>query len=89
MKRTQVYLEDSQKKMLEKIAEQMNTSMGEIVREAINRYIAENQTGTAIDAIKKTQGLWKDRCDIKDSNGWVDDLRKEWNERLYISEDEQ
>lgn len=81
MKRTQLYLEDSQKNMLEKIAEQKKTSMGEVVREAINKYIADNQVGFAIENIKKTQGLWKDRCDIKDSDGWVTNLRKEWNTR--------
>ncbi|MDN5302729.1 MAG: hypothetical protein PWQ60_2243 [Thermoanaerobacteraceae bacterium] len=89
MKRTQLYLEDSQKKILEKIAEQRNTSMGEVIREAINKYIAENQIGSAIDALKKTQGLWKDRHDIKDSDGWVNNLRKDWNRRLDFWEDEQ
>lgn len=89
MKRTQLYLEDSQKKILEKIAEQRNTSMGEVIREAINKYIAENQIGSVIDALKKTQGLWKDRHDIKDSDGWVNNLRKDWNRRLDFWEDEQ
>jgi len=89
MKRTQLYLEDSQKSMLEKIAKQKKTSMGEVVREAISKYIADNQTGFAIENIKKTQGLWKDRHDIEDSDGWVNSLRKEWNTRLYFSEDEK
>ncbi len=79
---------DTLKNTLETIARQKNTSMGEVVREAFSKYIAENHIDFAIENIKRTQGLWKDRSDIEDSDEWVSKLRMEWNNRLYFPEDE-
>lgn len=89
MKRTQLYLEDFQKKMLEKLAEQKNASMGEMIREAINKYITDNQTEVAIANINKTRGLWSLHDDIENSDEWMRNLRNEWDNRANFREIEK
>jgi hypothetical protein len=39
MKRTQIYLDQDDKRELEKLARRNRTSMGELVREAVSRYL--------------------------------------------------
>jgi len=89
MKRTQVYLEDFQKKVLEQLAEQKNVSMGEMVREAINKYIADNHIEVAITNINNTCGLWSERNDMQNSDEWVRSLRNEWYSRADFRENEK
>jgi len=89
MKRTQLYLEDFQKKMLEQLAEQKNVSMGEMVREAINKYIADNHIEVAITNINNTCGLWSERNDMQNSDEWVRSLRNEWYSRADFRENEK
>lgn len=39
MKRTQIYLEEDERRELQKLARRNGTSMGELVREAVSRYL--------------------------------------------------
>lgn len=39
MKRTQIYLDQDEKRELQKLARRNRTSMGELVREAVSRYL--------------------------------------------------
>ena len=39
MKRTQIYLDQDEKRGLQKLARRNGTSMGELVREAVSRYL--------------------------------------------------
>lgn len=80
MKRTQVYLQESQKEELGKLAAQKGKALAELIREAIDMYIVENKLKTE-DHIIETSGLWKDRDDI-DSEEYVTSLRHELNLRL-------
>lgn len=81
MKRTQVYLQESQKKELGLLAEQKGKSLAELVREAVDMYIVDNRR-SADKYILQTSGLWKSRDDIPDSVEYVNGLRDEMNKHL-------
>ena len=77
MERTQIYLDKTQKDNLRKIAEDKNESMAEIVREAVAQYIIVNKK-TEDKVIKECAGIWEDREDIKDSDAYIQNMRKNW-----------
>ncbi len=81
MKRTQVYLKESQKKELGLLAEQMGKSLAELVREAVDMYIVGNRKSMD-ESILQTSGLWQSRDDIPDSVEYVNSLRGEMNNHL-------
>ena len=80
MKRTQIYLQDSQKKELERLAEQQGKALAEVVREAVDDYISDKKLTTR-DALEQAYGLWKERTDIS-SVQYQDQLRADLNNRL-------
>lgn len=80
MKRTQIYLQESQKEELDKLSVQKGKALAELIREAVDMYIVENKLKTE-DYIIETSGLWKNRDDI-DSDEYIDSLRNELNTRL-------
>lgn len=80
MERTQIYLTKEQKKSLKTIATQKHAPLAEVVREAVEQYIAE-QKPSATERISKASGLWKDRKDL-DAATYERELRKELNKRL-------
>lgn len=80
MKRTQIYLQESQKEELDQLAVQKNKALAELIREAVDMYIVENKSNTE-DHIIETSGLWKDRNDIN-SDEYVNGLRSALNSRL-------
>lgn len=80
MKRTQIYLLESQKEQLDKLARQKRKAVAEVIREAVDMYIVENNKSNE-DHILSTRGLWKNRDDI-DSQKYLDNLRDELNTRL-------
>lgn len=81
MKRTQIYLHESQKKELGLLAKQKGRSLAELVREAVEMYIAEDKKNND-QYILQTSGMWKSREDIPDSVQYVNDLRDEMNKHL-------
>ncbi len=81
MKRTQIYLQESQKEELDKLAVQKGKALAELIREAVDNYITKNKLSKTEDHIIETSGLWKNREDI-DSGGYVDGLRNELTKRL-------
>lgn len=81
MERTQIYIDAKDKKILQRIARDRNTTMAELIREAVEDYIAKSQKQEQ-DILNKTKGLWSDREDIDDSTKYVDNMRQAWNQRL-------
>lgn len=81
MKRTQIYLHESQKKELGLLAKQKGRSLAELVREAVEMYIADDKKNND-QYILKTSGLWKSREDIPNSVQYTNDLRDEMNKHL-------
>lgn len=80
MVRTQIYLLETQKAELDKLALQKNESLAEVIREAVNLYIAGNHE-TAADLIHESSGLWENREDIS-SDVFINRLRADTNNRL-------
>lgn len=80
MKRTQIYLRESQKDELDKLAAQTGKALAELVREAVDNYIAEKKITTE-NVLEQTSGLWKDRDDIN-SGEYLDRLRSDMDKRL-------
>jgi hypothetical protein len=80
MKRTQIYLQESQKEELEKLAAQKGKALAELIREAVDMYLVKNKINTA-DCVIETSGLWKNRDDIT-SGEFVESLRRELDTRL-------
>ena len=66
MVRTQIYLTDRQRDALAAIAKTAGRKQSELIREAVDRLIAE-QGGQRRDAVlRQAAGLWKDRTDLPD-----------------------
>jgi predicted DNA-binding protein len=80
MKRTQIYLQESQKKELQKLAAIKGKALAELIREAVDLYLVENKLNVE-DHIFEASGLWKNRDDI-DSEEYVNNLRNELNKRI-------
>ncbi len=78
MIRTQIYLTKKEKKAIERLSDERGTTQSNIIREAIDEYVAEKKPSQKKKSLKDFAGIWKDKKDIPD----VDKLRDEWEERL-------
>lgn len=81
MIRTQIYIEEEQKQELKKITNKKNTTIAQLIRDAIDLLLEKNRTEDLQSAMSKSFGIWSDREDIADSVEYVRKLRIEWNER--------
>ncbi|HAF59883.1 MAG TPA: CopG family transcriptional regulator [Clostridiales bacterium UBA9856] len=62
MKRTQIYLGESEKEMLIEMANRKGKPMAELIREAVSNYLLKEQAAkkTAKDPISEARGFLKD-----------------------------
>lgn len=81
MIRMQVYIEEQQKQMLEKISSEKNTAMAQLIREGIELVLEKNRNEDLQSAINRSFGIWSDREDMAGSVEYVRKLRNEWNTR--------
>ena len=79
MKRTQLYLDDDLWKVLHIQSRQSQTSISELVRQAVRDTYASSSARRR-QAMQDWVGVWKDRDDLADSAAYVRRLRK--GERL-------
>ena len=79
MVRTQIYLTDEQKRQLERLAAASAKTQSEMIREAIDGYLAEREPTDWQAAFEAVRGMWADRDDLDD---FVRDLGAEWERRL-------
>jgi metal-responsive CopG/Arc/MetJ family transcriptional regulator len=75
MVRTQIYLDDSQKDQLEKISRRTKSSMAELIRDAVDRYLEEERKSPD-ESFLNAFGIWKDRKES--GTAYVKRVRKEW-----------
>ena len=80
MVRTQIYLNESQKKALDKLSSQYGESVAELIRKAVDEFLAK-KASTFEDALEKSFGIWKGRKDIGKAEDYVRRLRSEWELR--------
>jgi hypothetical protein len=74
MRRTQLYLDEKDWKLLHVLARSLRTSVSELVRTAVHeKYFDKERRRQAMLGIV---GLWKDRTDLPDTETYVRSLRK-------------
>jgi hypothetical protein len=80
MHRTQILFEEEQYVRLKVESDETGRSIGEIVREAVDRRFGTNERQR--QAFRDSWGAWADRDDIGDGVEYVESLRQPLNERL-------
>jgi len=75
MVRTQVYLTERQRTELAVISKIAGKKQSELIREAIDRLIAQASPNRRDIVLREVAGIWKERTDLPD----FDAIRKEWN----------
>jgi predicted DNA-binding protein len=79
MVRTQIYLTEEQQRGLERLAAATGRRKSDLIREALDGYLADHQPKDWKDALEAVRGMWADRDDLDD---FVRNLRAGWEKRL-------
>jgi Arc/MetJ-type ribon-helix-helix transcriptional regulator len=79
MVRTQVYLTEEQERGLKRLAASSGRKQSELIREAIEGYLAEHRPKDWKGALEACFGMWADRDDVADLH---ERAGQEWEERL-------
>ena len=74
MVRTQIYLTEKQRNELIAMSRRQGKRQSELIREAVDRFIASSSSQRRQDAMRAAAGIWKNRDDIPDFDfvraGW-------------------
>ncbi len=79
MVRTQLYLTTKEREGLRRVAHRTGRKQSELMRIALDEYLAKNDTSGALKALRAVRGMWKDRTDLPD----FDALRRESDRDLW------
>jgi predicted DNA-binding protein len=77
--RTRIYLTDEQKRQLARLAAASGRKQSEMIREAIDGYLAQREPKDWRETFEAVRGMWAERDDLDD---FVRDLRVGWERRL-------
>ena len=66
MVRTQIYLTETQQQSLRTLAGRTGRKQSELIREAIDRYVAEVSPVDYRTMVNQATGMWRDRRDLPD-----------------------
>jgi hypothetical protein len=80
MVRTQIYLDQTLKKELNRISQDRRVTVSELIRQAIAQFLKKGSPKLG-DALGKSFGLWSRRKDIGDTSTYVREARQEWTKR--------
>jgi hypothetical protein len=75
MRRTQLYIEDELWGTLRIRAQQAGTSVSDLVRQAVREKYSAGLDGRR-QAMRAFAGVWKDRTDLADADGYLRALRQ-------------
>ena len=73
--RTQIYLTERQRTELAAIAEHRGQRQSEVIREAVDRFIDQNNHRRREAILRRAAGVWRDRAEVAD----LDSLRRGWD----------
>jgi predicted DNA-binding protein len=79
MVRTQVYLTEEQEYGLNRLAASTGRKQSELIREAVESYLAERRPKDWKEALEGMRGMWADRNDLDDLHA---EAGKNWERRL-------
>ena len=80
MVRTQIYLDQTLKKELNRISQNCRVTVSELIRQAIEQFLRKGSPKFG-EALGKSFGLWSRRKDIGDSSSYIRKARQEWAKR--------
>ena len=75
MHRTQIYISEEQKQALDDVARTTGTSLSQLIRDAIDKYVSQARGHERLKLLREARGSWADRKDLPDFAA----LRREWD----------
>jgi hypothetical protein len=72
---TEINLTEQERNALQEISRRTGKTEGELVREALDQFIAQFQNEDQRKLMQKARGIWKDRQDLPS----LQELRNEWD----------
>lgn len=77
MRRTQIYLDDRQRRKLERVAKRTRRTVSDLIREAIDARYAATPREDFLEALRAgVFGVWKERPDLGSTDAYVRDQRR-------------
>lgn len=74
MVRTQIYLTEMEQRALRSLASRRKKAQSELIRQAVDEFIARSQTSHRQALRERARGIWRDRSDLPDIRA----LRRAW-----------
>jgi hypothetical protein len=72
MRRTQIYLDDRQRRKLDRVAKRTRRTVSELIREAIDARYAATPREDFLDALRGGAfGVWKERKDLGQTDAFL------------------
>jgi predicted transcriptional regulator len=72
MRRTQIYLDDQQRRKLEGVAKRTHRTLSDLIREAIDARYAATPKEDFLEALRSGAfGVWKERKDLGTTDAYV------------------
>ncbi|MDP2784258.1 MAG: ribbon-helix-helix protein, CopG family [Sulfurimicrobium sp.] len=66
MIRTQIYLTEQEQTALKALTQQTGKSQSELIRDAVDRLLAQFDSRSRLDKLRVARGMWKNRDDLAD-----------------------
>jgi hypothetical protein len=72
MRRTQIYLDDAQRRKLDRVAKRTRRTVSDLIREAIDARYAATPREDFLDALRAGAfGVWKERRDVGKTDAYL------------------